>query len=77
MFWKPKRKHTNNGMQSTVTFEILQHNLNEAGVQETRGTQDIPNLQAGKVAATEFAVDGHAGQCQIALVFRHLKKGSD
>ncbi len=38
LFYSPKRKHTNNGMLSPVDFEIRQQKLNEAGVQETRGT---------------------------------------
>jgi len=32
MFYKPKRKHTNNGMLSPVDFEIRQQKLNKAGV---------------------------------------------
>jgi putative transposase len=32
MFYKPKRKHTNNGMLSPVDLEIRQQKLNEAGV---------------------------------------------
>ena len=32
MFYNPKRKHTNNGMLSTVDFETRQHKLNKAGV---------------------------------------------
>jgi Integrase core domain len=38
MFYNPKRKHTNNGMLSPVDFETRQQKLNEADVQETRGT---------------------------------------
>jgi Integrase core domain len=38
MFYNPKRKHTNNGMLAPVDFETRQQKLNEAGVQETRGT---------------------------------------
>ncbi len=38
MPYNPKRKHTNNGMLSPVDFETRQQKLNEAGVQETRGT---------------------------------------
>ncbi|WP_143100588.1 IS3 family transposase [Roseovarius indicus] len=32
LFYNPKRKHTNNGMLSTVDFEIRQQKLNQAGV---------------------------------------------
>jgi putative transposase len=32
MFYKPQRKHTNNGMLSPVDFEIRQQKLNQAGV---------------------------------------------
>jgi len=32
MCYKPKRKHTNNGMLSPVDFETRQQKLNEAGV---------------------------------------------
>ena len=32
LFYNPKRKHTNNGMLSTVDFEIRQLNLIKAGV---------------------------------------------
>jgi putative transposase len=32
MFYKPKRKHTNNGMLSPVDFEVRQQKLSEAGV---------------------------------------------
>jgi len=32
LFYKPKRKHTNNGMLSPVDFEFSQQKLNEAGV---------------------------------------------
>ena len=32
MFYNPKCKHTNNGMLSSVDFEIRQQKLNEAGV---------------------------------------------
>ncbi len=38
MFYNPQRTHTNNGMLSPVDFETRQQKLNEAGVQETRGT---------------------------------------
>jgi hypothetical protein len=38
IFYTPKRKHTNNGLQSPVDFETRQQKLNEASVQETRGT---------------------------------------
>jgi Integrase core domain len=38
MFYNPKRKHTKNGVLSPVDFETRQKKLNEAGVQETRGT---------------------------------------
>ena len=31
-FYNPKRKHTNNGMLSSVDFETHQQKLNEAGV---------------------------------------------
>ena len=40
MFYNPKRKHTNNDILSPVDFETRQHELNMAGVQETRGTSD-------------------------------------
>ncbi len=32
MFYKPKRKHTNNGMLSRVDYEFRQQKLNVAGV---------------------------------------------
>ena len=40
MFYNPKRKHTNNGMLSPIDFETRQQKLNQAGVQETRGTSE-------------------------------------
>jgi transposase InsO family protein len=47
MFFNPKRKHTNNGMLSPVDVETRQQKLNEAGVQEVRGTSvHKPNASA-------------------------------
>lgn len=40
LFYNPMRKHTNNGMPSSVAFEEIQQKLNQVGVQETRGTSD-------------------------------------
>ncbi len=38
IFYNPTRKHTNNGTLSPVDYEIKQQRMNDAGVQETRGT---------------------------------------
>ncbi|MFT6527166.1 MAG: hypothetical protein ACJAXG_001113 [Celeribacter sp.] len=38
MFYNPSRKHTNNGMLSPVDYETKQRKMNEAGVEQTRGT---------------------------------------
>lgn len=36
--YNPNRKHTKNGMLSPVECEIEQKNIDEMGVQETRGS---------------------------------------
>ena len=38
MLYNSRRKQTTNGKLSTVAFETKQQKLNQAGVQETRGT---------------------------------------
>jgi putative transposase len=38
VFYNPKLKHTNNGMLSPVDYQIKQQRMNEAGVQEAKGT---------------------------------------
>ena len=38
VFYNPKFKHTNNGMLSPVDYQIKQQRMNEAGVQEAKGT---------------------------------------
>ena len=40
LFYNPKRKHTNNGMLSSVDLEERQLKLEEVGVQETGGISD-------------------------------------
>jgi putative transposase len=43
MFYKPTRKHSNNGMLSPVDYEAGELKLNKAGVSETRGTSLSPS----------------------------------
>lgn len=38
MFYNPNRKHTNNGIQSPIDYEIKQRKMSEAGVYRSRGT---------------------------------------
>ena len=45
MFYNPKRKHTNNGIQSPVDFETRQQKLNDADIRETGGASNWKDSQ--------------------------------
>ena len=56
LFYNPKRTRTNNGMLSPVGFEIRHQKLNQAGVQETRGTSLRHALSPAKLCNAVLAL---------------------